>query len=159
MAFALIFGVDEDIIQIHNDKNIKFFRKDLIDVALECCQSLGQFKRYYLIFEMAVSGPESSLLLISFTNSHPVISTSKVELGKPPCSPQSIQELSDRRQWVLVLDCKIVKSPIINAKLEAAIWLFIKKDKSSCWGFGRSDETIFQVGHNVSFQSLHFYRL
>ena len=85
VAFALILGVDEDIIQIHNDKNIELFREDLIDVALECCQSVGQSKRHYLIFEVAVSGPESSLPLISFANSHPVIGTGEVELGKPPC--------------------------------------------------------------------------
>ena len=90
VAFALIFGVDEDIIQIHNDKNIELFRKDLINVALECCRSVSQSKRHYLIFEVAVSGPESSLLLISFANSHPVIGIGEVKLGKPPCSSQSI---------------------------------------------------------------------
>ena len=87
MAFALIFGVDEDIIQIHNDKDIKLFRENLIDIALKCCQSVGQSKRHYLIFEVAVSGPESSLLLISFVNSHTVIGTGEVELGKPPYLP------------------------------------------------------------------------
>ena len=95
VAFALIFGVDEDIIQIHNDKDIELFREDLIDVALECYWSVGQSKRHHLIFEVAVSGPESSLPLISFANSHPVIGTGEVELGKPPCSSQSIQRLPD----------------------------------------------------------------
>ena len=90
MAFALIFGVDEDIIQIHNDKDIELFRKDLIDVVLECCWSVGQSKKHYLIFKMVVSGLENSFLLISFANSHPVIGTGEVELGKPPCSPQLI---------------------------------------------------------------------
>ena len=37
VIFALIFGVNEDFIKIHNDKNIEFFCDDLIDVALECC--------------------------------------------------------------------------------------------------------------------------
>ena len=91
MAFALILTVDEDIIHIHNDKNIELFRKDLVDVALECCRSVGQSERYYLILKVAVSSPESSLLLISITNSHPMIGTGEVELGKPLCSSQSIQ--------------------------------------------------------------------
>ena len=85
MAFALIFGVDKDIIQIHNDENIELFRKDLIDIVLECCQSIGQSERYYLILEVAVSGLESSLPLISFTNFHPMIGTGEVKLGKLPC--------------------------------------------------------------------------
>ena len=98
LAFALIFGLDEDIIQIHNDKDIEFFRKDPIDVALECCRSVGQSKRHYLIFEVVVSIPESSLPLISFANSHPVIGTGEVKLGKPPYLPQPIKELLDQRQ-------------------------------------------------------------
>ena len=82
---ALILGVDEDIIQIHNDKDIKFFRKNLINVALECCRNVGQPKRHYLILKVVVSDPESSLSLISFTNSYPVIGTGEVRLDKPPC--------------------------------------------------------------------------
>ena len=95
VAFALILDVDENIIQIHNDEDIELFRKDFIDVTLECCRSVGQSKRYYLILKVAVSGPKNSLLLISFTNPHLVIGTGEVKLGKPPCSSQSIQRLPD----------------------------------------------------------------
>ena len=52
VAFSLVFSVDEDIIQIYYDKNIKLFRKDLINIALKWCRSISQFKRYYLIFEV-----------------------------------------------------------------------------------------------------------
>ena len=87
VAFSLVFGIDEDIIQIYNDKDIEFFYKDLMDVALECCRSVGQSKKHHLILKVAISGLESSLLLISFANSHPVVGTGEVELGKPPCLP------------------------------------------------------------------------
>ena len=90
VTFALIFSIDENIIQIHNDEDIELFCKDLIDVALECCRSIGQSKKHYLIFEIVVSGPESSLPLISFANSHLVVGTGEVELGKSPHLPQSI---------------------------------------------------------------------
>ena len=91
----LVFGVDEDIIQIHNNKDIEFFRKDLIDIVLECCQSVGELKKHYFLLEVAVSGSESSLSLISFANSHPVVGTNEVKLGKPSCFPQSIYRLPD----------------------------------------------------------------
>ena len=87
VAFPLVFGIDEDIIQIHNDEDIEFFRKNLIDIALECCRSVGQSKRHHLILEMAVSGLESNFPLISFANSHSVIGTGKVELDKLPNLP------------------------------------------------------------------------
>ena len=41
VAFGLIFGVDENIIQIHSDKDIELFYEDLIDVALGSCRSIG----------------------------------------------------------------------------------------------------------------------
>ena len=90
VAFSFVFGVDKVIIQIHNDKDIKFFCKDLIDIALKCCRNIGKSKKYYLIFKITVSSLESSFLLISFVNSHLVIGTSKVKLDKPPCLPQLI---------------------------------------------------------------------
>ena len=159
MACSFIFGIDENIIQIYNDKDIKFFHKNFIDVALECIWSIGQSKRHYLILEVTVSSPESSLLLIFFANSHPMIGTGEVELGKPLYLPQSIQRLPKQRQWVLVLDCEIIMSLIINTKLEATIWLLIKKDGSSFWEFRESDKTICQVSLNVSFQILQLYWL
>ena len=41
MAFSFVLNVDEDIIQIHNDKDIELFREDFIDIVLESCQSVG----------------------------------------------------------------------------------------------------------------------
>ena len=85
ITFSLVFGVDENIIQIYNDKDMEFFRKDFIKVALEYCRSVGQSKRHHLIFKVAVSSPKSSLPLIFFANSHLVVSTGEVELDKLLC--------------------------------------------------------------------------
>ena len=41
MALAAIFGVNEDVIQVNNDKNIELFGQDLIDIALEAGRSVG----------------------------------------------------------------------------------------------------------------------
>ena len=34
---SLILSVDEDVIQIHDDKDIKLLCQDLVDVTLEAC--------------------------------------------------------------------------------------------------------------------------
>ena len=88
--FLFVLRVNKNIIQIHNDKVIKLFHKNLIDIALDYCQSIGQSKKHYLILKIVVSGPESSFPLISFANSYPVINTGEVELSKLPSLPQSI---------------------------------------------------------------------
>ena len=36
-TLARVFGIDEDIIQIHYDKDIELFCQDLIDITLEAC--------------------------------------------------------------------------------------------------------------------------
>ena len=41
MTLTLILSVDEDVIQIHNDKNIDLFYQDLADIALEAGRSIG----------------------------------------------------------------------------------------------------------------------
>ena len=35
MSLASIFGIDQDVIQVNNHKNVKFFGQDLIDIILE----------------------------------------------------------------------------------------------------------------------------
>ena len=35
VSLACILGVDQDIIQVNNHKNVEFFARDLIDVILE----------------------------------------------------------------------------------------------------------------------------
>ena len=87
VVFSLVLGIDKDIIQIYNDKDIELFHDDFIDIALECCQSVGQSIRHYLILKVTVSSLENCFLLISFANSHPVIGTGEVKLGKLPSLP------------------------------------------------------------------------
>ena len=41
MTLARILNIDEDVILINNNKDIKFFGQDLIDITLEACRSIG----------------------------------------------------------------------------------------------------------------------
>ena len=40
VILAFIFGVNKDVIQVNNYKNIEFFGQDLIDVALKAGRSI-----------------------------------------------------------------------------------------------------------------------
>ena len=44
MVFFLVFNIDKYVIQIYNIKDIKYFCKYFVDIALESCQSDGQSK-------------------------------------------------------------------------------------------------------------------
>ena len=41
VTLTLILSVDEDVIQIHYNKDIKLFCQDLVDIALEAGRSVG----------------------------------------------------------------------------------------------------------------------
>ena len=82
MLFAFAFGVDEDVIKIHYYKNVKLFCQDLVDIALEHGQCVSQSKRYYLVFEMAIAGPESRFLFITFPNPHLIVGIKQIKLDE-----------------------------------------------------------------------------
>ncbi len=83
MFFALILGVDEDVIEVHYDKNIELLYQNLVDVALECDRCVSQSKRYYLVLEMAIASLEGRLLFVAFPDSHSMVNIGQVELGEP----------------------------------------------------------------------------
>ena len=41
MSLAWVFGIDEDVIKVKNDKNIEFLGQDLVNIALEAGQCIG----------------------------------------------------------------------------------------------------------------------
>ena len=90
MTFFFVFDIDENVIQIYNDKNIKLFCKDLNNIALEGCQSISQLKEHYLILKITISTLESCFPLIFFANSYLIIGTYEIKLGKLSHLPQSI---------------------------------------------------------------------
>ena len=86
VSLAWVFGVDEDVIKVNNDKDIEFLGQDLVNIALEAGRCVGQPKTYYLVLEVAISCPESRLLFIALFYPHPMVSTREIELGESFCS-------------------------------------------------------------------------
>ena len=54
VSLAWVFGIDEDVIKVNNDEDIKFLGQDLINIALKAGRCVGQPKKHYLILEVAV---------------------------------------------------------------------------------------------------------
>ena len=82
IIFFFIFGINKNVIQIYNNKNIQFFRKNLVNIALKGYQNVDQPKKQYLILKMTISSLKSYFSLIFFTNIYLMIGTYKVELDK-----------------------------------------------------------------------------
>ena len=82
MWLACLFSIDQDVIQIHYDKDVKLFSEDFINVALKTGWSIGESKRHDLVLEVAVPSTKNSLSFVAFSNSHPIVDTSQIQLGK-----------------------------------------------------------------------------
>ena len=90
MAIYVIINVDENVIQIFNNKNVELFRKDLIHIFLEACWCVYQPKKHYLVLKVAVSSLEYGFSLNFFADSYSIVCTGKVELGEPLSFSQPI---------------------------------------------------------------------
>ena len=82
VTLAGVFSINKDVIEVHNDKNIKFFYYDFFDLALEAGEGIKKTKMHKLVFEMAVLHLESCFSLVTFPNSHLIIYICQVQLSK-----------------------------------------------------------------------------
>ena len=83
MTISIIFSINQDVIQVYNNKDIKLLRKELVDISLEACWYVCSFERYHLVLEVTVLSSKRGLPLVSFANSHLVIGRGEVKLSKP----------------------------------------------------------------------------
>ncbi len=82
MRLTGVLGIDQNVVCVNNDKNVKLLGKDLVDVSLEAIWSIGQTKGRDLIFEVAIPGTECCLSLVTLSNSHLMIGITEIPLGK-----------------------------------------------------------------------------
>ncbi len=82
MLFTFVLGIDEDVIEVHYDKNVKLLYQDLVNIALEYDWYVGQSKRHHLILEMAIPGLKGYIPFIIFPNPHSMVGISQIKLGE-----------------------------------------------------------------------------
>lgn len=70
------------MIEVYNDKNVKFFYYDSIDLVLKAGKSVEKTKKYNLILEIAIAYLENCFLVVIFSNSHLIICIYQIYLNK-----------------------------------------------------------------------------
>ena len=73
MTLAGICCVNQDVIEVPDDKKVKFVHQDFVDVLLEAGRGVGKTESHDLILEIAVSRLESCFPLVILLNSHLMI--------------------------------------------------------------------------------------
>ena len=82
ITLTSVFGVNHNVIEVHGDKNIKFFCYNFVDLALEDSESIGKTERHNLVLKIAVPYLENCFSLITLQNSYSMIYICQVQLSK-----------------------------------------------------------------------------
>lgn len=118
---------------------------------------VGKSKRHDLVREVAVSGPRSGRPFVTFSNSHPMVGTSQVQLGETLAPNEAVKGFTYQGQQVPILDGQVVEPSIIDTKAEASIRLPIKKNWYTRRRLRRSNKPVFQVGLDVSLRGFQLH--
>lgn len=78
IKLAEILSIDQDIIKIHYDQDIKLFCKNLVDIALIIGRYIKKSKKYDLVFRVAITSLKASPLFVTLLNSYLIIDASQV---------------------------------------------------------------------------------
>jgi hypothetical protein len=99
----LTFRRDQDVIYEDHDKLVQLIHENRVHQVHEVRGGVGQTKRHYQILIHTISGGESSLWDIFFTDLDFMIARMKVNLREDLCSNQLIEQEINAGQWILVL--------------------------------------------------------
>ena len=73
VSLAGIFSIDQDVVQVYNDKDIELLGQDLIDVTLKDSRSVRETKGHDLILKVAISSSKNHFSLVTFSDSHSMV--------------------------------------------------------------------------------------
>ena len=90
-------GVYQDVVEVRNTELVQILAQGSVDVGLERGRGVGKAERHDEVFEMAVSGAESCLPLVTHGDADKVICGPEVDLGKELRSFDMIEQLGDER--------------------------------------------------------------
>ena len=107
-------GIHQDIINKHNDTNVKQLMKYLVHQTHEGCRSIGQAKGHHHKLIMTISGPECCLGDILPSDPQLMVTRSEVNLGKDDSTLKLIKQIIYPRQWIIIPDSYFIQLPKIN---------------------------------------------
>src|SRR5438034_9137310 len=113
-----VFGVDEDVVEVDDDGNIKEIGEDVVHEVLECCWRVCQSKRHYPPLERPISGSECSFPLVACGDADQVVGMVEIYFGIDACLSGCIKKVGGERKWVSVLLGDCVETPEGNAESE-----------------------------------------
>jgi len=111
-------GVDQNVIQVKEDANIKGDSKNVVHESLEGGWRVGKSKRPNTPFKGTIMGSVCSFPFITFTDPHKMVGMLEVDVGEQSCFLWTVQEIGDLGEQVTVFLGDFIKTTDIDTKLE-----------------------------------------
>ena len=107
--------VDEDIVEIDDNKSIKERAKDIVHEVRKGSMCVGEAERHDGELIGAVAGYAGGLRLVSLLDSHLEVPAIQVELGEDPSATKTVKEIIDTGNGAIITNCDAVQAAIIYA--------------------------------------------
>ena len=137
-----IIGVDQNVIQINKNTYIQEIGENIIHKMLKSSRGVGKSERHNTPLKGAISSAEHSFPFVTFMDLDKVIGMPEINFGEVMSFLQTVQEIRDSGERILVFLCNLVQATEINAEAEGAILLLDKEYRSSTRRSSQTDETI-----------------
>ena len=77
-----VFGINQNIIKLNDDKKMQFFCWDFVDIALKASRGIEKTKKHNLVLKIAATYSKVFFSFVTLLNSHLIIYICQVLLSK-----------------------------------------------------------------------------
>jgi hypothetical protein len=114
VMLAWVSGVDEQVVQVDNQKHIMHIFEYVVHERLEGRGGVGETKGHHIILKAAKPTSEGGFPLIALTYAHQVVSVRKVEARVNAGFGNSIDEVRDEWEQVSILFSNVIQPAVID---------------------------------------------
>ena len=96
VILAGVFEVNQNVIKVYNEKNIKYFYQNFVDVTLKAGRNIKKIEKYNIVLKILISCLESYFLLVILSNSYLINNICQIQLIKMLSAIQTIEQLANQ---------------------------------------------------------------
>src|SRR4051812_30082516 len=105
--------IDQDVVEVNYNAVVKKRVENIIDKSLECGRDVGEAERYHSKFVVTVACTKSRLWYVFVLDMDLVIAGAEVEFREYLCALNSVKDLINTKERVLIFDGQFVQCPIV----------------------------------------------
>src|SRR5581483_10074182 len=124
LMVLLALRINQDVVYEDNHELIQIWSTYSVHQIHKDCWSVRQTERHDQEFVVTITSSERCLGNIFLSNSHLMVSGSKIDFGEVCRSLQLIKQIVNARKRITVLNSNLVQLPVIDAHAKRSIFLF-----------------------------------